>query len=93
VERERPVAFALEGARPNPTGGNGLHVAFTLPTGAAARLEVLDVSGRRVRMREVGSLGAGRHTVRITPAVAPGHYWVRLTQGSNQRTARAVVVE
>jgi len=83
VGGERPVAFALEGVRPNPTRGDGLYVAFALPTGAAARLELLDLGGRRVVAREVGSLGVGRHAVNLAERrhVAPGLYWVRLTQG------------
>ena len=95
VGGQPPVAFALEGVRPNPTTGSGLNVAFALPTGNAARLELLDVSGRRVLAREVGSLGVGRHTVNLAAgrAVAPGLYWVRLTQGTNQRTTRVAVVE
>ncbi len=95
VGSESPVAFALESVRPNPASGNGLHVAFALPSGAAARLELLDVSGRRVVSREVGSLGAGRHTVNLAEArsVAPGLYWVRLTQGADRRTTRVAVIE
>ena len=95
VGGERPVAFALEGVRPNPTSGSGLNVALVLPTGAAARLELLDVSGRRVVAREVGSLGVGRHTVNLAEGrrVAPGLYWVRLTQGANQRTTRVAVIQ
>ena len=90
-----PVAFALLGARPNPTNGRGIHVAFALPTGAAARLELLDVSGRRMVMRDVGALGTGRHTVNLAEGrrFAPGIYWVGLTQGTNQRMSRVVVIE
>jgi hypothetical protein len=90
------LTFALEGVRPNPARGNGLNVAFTLPTGAiAARLELLDVSGRRVLSREVGSLGAGRHTVNLAEGrkVARGLYWARLTQGANRRSTRVAVTE
>ncbi|HET9327532.1 MAG TPA: T9SS type A sorting domain-containing protein [Candidatus Eisenbacteria bacterium] len=81
--------------RPNPTIGGGLHVAFALPTRAAARLELLRVSGRRVLAREVGSLGVGRHTVNLAAvrSVAPGLYWVRLTQGANRQTTRVAVIE
>jgi hypothetical protein len=90
-----PVAFALEGVRPNPARGNGLRVAFALPDGGAARLELIDVSGRRVLWREVGGLGAGRHTVNLSESrrVMSGLYWVRLTQGANQRTTRVAVIE
>ena len=90
-----PIAFALHGVRPNPARGNGLHVAFALPTGGAARIELLDVSGRQVRSRDVGAMGTGRHTVNLSAgrSVAPGIYWVRLTQGANQKTARVAVIE
>jgi hypothetical protein len=89
------VVLALEGVRPNPSRGTGLSVAFALPTAAAARLELVDVSGRRLRLEEVGVLGAGRHTVDLAQGrkVAPGLYWVRLTQGANQRVTRAAVLE
>jgi len=90
-----PVAFALHGARPNPARGNRLQVAFALPSGAAARIELLDVSGRQVRSRDVGSMGTGRHTVNLSEgrSVAPGVYWVRLTQGANRKTMRVAVIE
>jgi hypothetical protein len=95
VDGGSPVVFALEGVRPNPARGNGLHVAFALPSGAAARLELMDVSGRRVASREVGGLGPGRHTVNLSDGrtVASGLYWVRLTQGANRRTARVAVID
>jgi hypothetical protein len=89
------VAFALEGARPNPASGAGLDVAFALPTGAAARIELVDLSGRRVLTREVGSMGAGAHTVNLSEGhrVSPGLYWVRLTQGTDRRTTRVAVID
>jgi hypothetical protein len=73
------VASLLHGVRPNPARGNALHVAFALPSAAAARLELVDVSGRQVRSRDVGSLGTGRHTINLAEgrSVAPGIYWVR----------------
>jgi hypothetical protein len=90
-----PLAFMLEGVRPNPSRGEGLTVAFTLPTTATARLELLDVSGRRVVEREVGSLGAGTHTLDlgVGQRLAPGLYLVRLTQGANTRTTRVAVLQ
>ncbi len=90
-----PVAFALDGVRPNPARGRALSVAFALPTAAPAKLELLDVSGRRIAVRDVGALGAGRHTVNLSEsgAVPSGLYWARLTQGANQRSVRVAVVE
>ena len=95
VSDDGVLAFGLEGARPNPTRGSDLIVAFEIPTGANAQLELLDTSGRRVVSREVGSLGAGRHTVNLADGrkVAPGVYWVRLTQGANRRGSRVAVIE
>ncbi len=90
-----PVVFALEGVRPNPSRGRRLTVAFTLPLLAPARLEMLDVGGRRVASREVGSLGAGAHVVELVPnhALAPGLYLLRLAQGANVRVTRVAVAQ
>ena len=89
------MAFALEGVRPNPSRGEGLTVAFTLPTAASARLELLDVSGRRVAEREVGSLGAGPHALDLSEGrrLTPGLYLLRLTQGTNTRVTRVAVLK
>ena len=89
------LGFELEGVRPNPSRGTGLHVTFALPTGGTARLELLDAGGRRVVSREVGSLGPGRHTVDLAEwhRIAPGLYWIRLSQGANRREARVAVIE
>jgi hypothetical protein len=89
------LVFALEGVRPNPSRSGRLSVAFALPSGSPARLELLDVSGRRVEVRDVGALGAGRHTVDLgTERKMPaGLYLVQLTQGANRRTVRAIVIE
>jgi hypothetical protein len=89
------LAFALDPMRPNPSSGGALAVSFTLAGGAPASLELLDVTGRRVAEREVGSLGAGRHAIGLGGGshVAPGLYLVRLTQGTNVRTVRAVVLQ
>ena len=90
-----PPRFALEGARPNPARGNRLNLWFSLPSSDAARLELMDVSGRRVADREVGSLGAGQHLVDLAEGrtLPAGIYLVRLTQGTNTRVGRVAVVE
>ncbi len=90
-----PVALALEPPHPNPAVGGRLSVWFALPGGAPARLELLDVSGRRVAAREVGGLGAGRHAVELGAgrALAPGLYLIRLTQGPAVRVARVALLE
>ena len=86
------VSFGLRGAVPNPS--RGLNVSFSLASAEPAQLAVYDLSGREVRSRQVGSLGAGRHLVSLGApgTLAPGIYLVRLMQGRRQLVARAVVV-
>jgi hypothetical protein len=85
--------LALEGALPNPAV-RLVNVSLSLADGSPATLSVLDVAGRAVMSREVGSLGAGHHTVPLDlgPAAAPGVYWLRLTQGGRALLARAAVI-
>ena len=86
------LALALEGARPNPSPGGGLAAAFTLADDAPARLEALDLAGRRIAAAEVGSLGPGRHVVTLARAVPPGIYLLRLTQAGRAIDRRAAVL-
>jgi hypothetical protein len=85
--------LALAGPRPNP-GSHDLTVELSLPDGAPAMLELLDVAGRRVLAREVGGLGAGRHVLTLASGrrLGPGVYLLRLTHGGRSLTARAVIV-
>jgi hypothetical protein len=94
VPAEGTVALALD-RLPNPSYRGRLNVAFSLPSGERAMLEVMDVSGRRVAAREVGSLGAGRHTIDLGAEhrLPTGVYFVRLVQGSRVATARMVMIE
>jgi hypothetical protein len=85
--------LALRGVSPNPAQRD-LNVAFSLAGSAPARLELIDIAGRRVRSDEVGSLGAGNHVLNVNRdgQLAAGVYLVRLAQGTRSSTARAVVV-
>ena len=85
--------LALDGLRPNPATGP-MAVSFSLPNTQPAALEVLDVTGRRIAQREVGSLGAGSHVLQLTEtsAIRPGIYWLRLRQGNRTLMARGAVV-
>ena len=88
------LTFALDGARPTPATGGRMMVHFTLASGAPARLELIDVTGRRVRDRAVGALGPGRHAMDLAAGdpLAPGMYLIRLTQGTNRSTVRTTLV-
>jgi hypothetical protein len=86
--------MSLRGFATNPVRADRLQVEFSLAHDGPASLELLDVSGRRVSAYEVGLLGAGRHTLDMGAGahVAPGLYWLRLTQAAERRTIKAVVV-
>ena len=93
---EVPTAFTLQlaGFTPNPSIG-AVTVSFTLPSTAPATLELLDVAGRRLISRDVGSLGAGQHLVRLDDGAArlnPGVYFVRLSTGGHQLISRGAIV-
>jgi len=92
---EAPAAtFARPVIYPNPSFGRGFTTRFTLPSAESATLEVLDITGRRVAQREVGSLGVGSHSVELREAAAlpAGVYQVRLAQGGRVGGARAIVM-
>jgi len=94
VEPPRTVGFALNEPRPNPTPRD-FAVRFSLPDGAPARLELIDVAGRRINEQDVGSLGAGNHTVPMARGLnlSPGVYLIRLSRGGQSLTTRAVVIQ
>ena len=92
---EVPAAeLVLAGVRPNPAGED-FTVAFTLPDASPAQLELRDLAGRRVLVREVGTLGRGHHVVHLPEArgLRAGVYLVRLKQGSRSQTARAIIIQ
>jgi hypothetical protein len=83
--------LALHRVSPNPSRGR-VSVELSLASGEAATLEMVDVAGRRVAARDVGSLGAGRHRVELGGRHPAGVYLVRLAQGGRARVLKAVVV-
>ncbi|MEO7868964.1 MAG: FlgD immunoglobulin-like domain containing protein, partial [Candidatus Eisenbacteria bacterium] len=54
-----PVALGLEHPTPNPSAG-ATRIGFSLPQAGSVRLEIYDLSGRRVWMLE-GVMPAGTH--------------------------------
>ena len=60
--------------------------------GAPARLELLDVQGRRVQAIEVGDRGPGSHVARFAAVLDPGVYFVRLTSDGRDLTRRVTRV-
>jgi hypothetical protein len=83
----------LDEVHPNPTAKD-LWVSFSLPTSRPARLSLVDIAGRMVRSRDVGTLGKGRHVIELSEGrqLPTGVYIVRLEQDGLVQTARASVV-
>lgn len=86
--------FTLEAPSPNPLVETTFTAWVTLPGGSAATLELLDLAGRRVDSRDVGSLGPGRVpvTLGLGRARAPGIYLLRLRSAGESRVARVAIL-
>jgi hypothetical protein len=90
----RPASYpgvTLRAIEPNPAS-RAVSVRVSLPGGAPASLELLDLAGRRMRARTL--TGAGERTERLDglEAIAPGIYLLRVTQRSASRSARLAIV-
>ena len=89
-----PAVLALARPQPNPGQGTTL-LRFSLPRAGRARLEILDLSGRRL-WRAESELGAGPHECRWdgrgeqSGSVGAGLYFVRLVTPWGNRTERLV---
>jgi hypothetical protein len=95
VPRVEPRGLSIEAGSPNPTRGDRMRIAFTLPSAEPAVLALFDLGGRRVARSPLGSLGAGRHEVDLAAGhrLPPGVYLVQLTQGGLARTRHITVLE
>jgi hypothetical protein len=86
----------LRAVAPNPMrAGSFLNVAFSAHGGVPTRLEVIDLSGRRVAEAELGAGSGGFRNARVAlqRSLPPGLYLVRLTQRSEVATAKFAVTE
>jgi hypothetical protein len=93
VEPSGEARLALTGAFPNPSFGR-LTLSFSLASSAPAHLEIVDLGGRRVFEREVGSMGAGFHVLPIGQerSLPIGVYVVRLTQSGREVSTKVTVI-
>lgn len=89
-----PSRLALLGALPNPTHGK-VSISFSLPERASgARLELLDVAGRRVSQTSLVGVGPGVHVLPLGGAgLRPGIYMVRLVGAGTTLTRKVVVLD
>jgi hypothetical protein len=87
VAAASPAALRVH---PNPLRP-GSRVSFELRETTHVRLEVFDVSGRRVTTLLDASRGRGTHRVDLDPSRLPaGVYFVRLDTGAGRANARVI---
>jgi hypothetical protein len=93
IEIPAVARFAVALIGSNPSQGT-IQCGVDLESDDVANLSLWDIAGRRVVSRDVGSLGAGHHSVELTQgaALAPGVYVVRLEQGRQAQSLRVSVV-
>lgn len=86
-----PLVLSLHSARA-VRGERGIRVAFALPRGSDARLELMDVAGRRMTTQPLAGLEPGEHQVQfaLSGRIAAGVYFVRLIQAREARTAKVI---
>jgi hypothetical protein len=83
--------LAIRSITPNP-GRGVLRVSFVVPRAGAVRIEMFDLLGRRIGARELPASSAGEQSIQLAAGALPASvYVVRLTQGSESVSARAVV--
>jgi flagellar hook assembly protein FlgD len=92
------VGLRLSAPSPNPFRGS-TRLSFDLPAAGHARVEVFDVTGRRVAVLLDGErVAAGSHSVTWRGEdergsfVAPGVYFARLTADAGEDTRKIVRV-
>jgi len=89
-----PPPLTIVAVWPNPSIDGRPRLEFSLPAPGSARLEVYDLTGRRISERDVAGLGAGTQFLEVAPDIRlrAGVYFVRLEFGGERRTARCVVL-
>jgi hypothetical protein len=77
-----------------PWRNAGARIVFHLVNPGPVTIEVFTVTGRRLARVDLGELEAGPHARNLEPTAAwrPGVVFLRLTQGSESRAAKAVVL-
>ena len=95
-EPESARELRILGLRPSPVRfGLPVSVLCQLPSAGSAVLRLMDVAGRCLRSWQLHSDAPGmiaRVPVRTDHGTPPGVYWLRLSQGEGEASARIVVL-
>jgi hypothetical protein len=88
-----PTPIAFEGVQPNPSAGDAV-IAISVRPGAAARVVLVDLTGRHLETVEVPPSKTGKSQVRFERArlLPPGIYLLKLTQGADATMTRYTIV-
>jgi probable HAF family extracellular repeat protein len=93
VRTPRQLALAINGFLPNPARAGDVSMSVSLPVAGDARVELFDVRGRRSASHDARGLAAGMQEIRLTEArsLAPGLYFVRLSQSGHSRISKLAI--
>ena len=90
--RPQAAALGLGRVTPDPLTGRS-RVSFRLSRDGDARLELLDLQGRTLRLLASGPHAAGEHSLNLVRDGLPaGIYWLRLRAAGVERHSRFVVL-
>lgn len=88
-----PVAATEFAVRSLAADHGALNFSVSLPAAGSARLELVDITGRRVADLDLGTMSAGAHAVRMSVAAKSGMYWARLSQAGKMATTKVALVQ
>jgi hypothetical protein len=95
---ELPVAFALYETTPNPFSAHTV-IRYALPTQANVKLNIYDVTGRKVKTLVNGTVGAGYHNVNWDARddwgrrVSSGTYFVKFDAEDHTDTRKLTLLK
>ncbi len=93
VEILSPVDFYLSQNYPNPFNPS-TDIEFSIPSDAAVRLSLYDITGREVKNILSGNYTAGYYKVNINAGdLSGGIYFYRLTSGSFSSAKRMIILK
>jgi len=76
---------------PNPTTGTTMQVNFAIEKSLETQLEIIDITGKILELKNLGVLAAGSHTISIDRgSLTKGIYLVRLRSAEGNMVLRAV---